>query len=400
MGLARGIWQDAHRKLTQEDSGLSTLPLPDLSAFLPTINTKAVTTSLRQDPGESTPASADQSDAQQDTKAEEADDSSGEAEGSESTSTSDFATKDPESSEGENGAAAPIQSEDEVQVEVMAGAPGPEEYVIYEGDLAAPSFADAAAPIEFVEEADPEEAAASLAEVMEEAAAPMAEDGQDIPASAPLDEQMAEEHEGQEDASVSGVRASQGVNFLRKNASHTLGAGSKVLPEITLTKEYDGSSYNFSDHAFEKPDLPAKPKFTVTKIEHIIKPQKPEKSQKKIHITEKKWRDTVRPHLHLIVPTWLQQKAYVYFEYQPCLMHLQEVIDKVVKKPPLNVNITIIKDKGKKIKPYIIKPELNISVIKFKHEKLTNYAYKPEVHHPCWIPCNRCMISNIQADSV
>lgn len=57
---------------------------------------------------------------------------------------------------------------------------------------------------------------------------------------------------------------------------------------------------------------------------------------------------------------------------------LQEVVDKVVKKPPLNVNITIIKDKGK-VKPYVIKPELNISIIKFKHEKFTNYAYKPEV---------------------
>jgi hypothetical protein len=59
--------------------------------------------------------------------------------------------------------------------------------------------------------------------------------------------------------------------------------------------------------------------------------------------------------------------------------NVQEVIDKEVKKSPLNVNVTIIKDKPYKIKPYIIKPELNISVIKFKHDELTNYNYKPEV---------------------
>jgi hypothetical protein len=306
------VWQDAHRKLTQNDHGLPNLSLPDLSALLPTIHTRADTTSLRQEPAESTPGSLDQinpsdstseqANVQEDDQAEGAHDSSAQAEVSASTSASDSYASDPEVYEGGDGAAAPLQSEDEVQVEVMAGAPGPEEYVIYEGYSEAPAYEDAAAPVEYLEEADLEGAAAPLAEGIEDAAAPMTEDGQrDIPASGPLDQQMAEEQDGPEPATSSGVRTSTGWNLLSKNSSHTFGAGSKMLPEITLTKEYDGSSYNFSDHAFEKPDLPAKPKFTVTKIEHIIKPQKPEKSQKKIHITEKKWKDTVCPSVSIAV---------------------------------------------------------------------------------------------------
>jgi hypothetical protein len=81
------------------------------------------------------------------------------------------------------------------------------------------------------------------------------------------------------------------------NISHTFGGGKgkSLLPEVTITKEFDHPSNHSDDFKLEKPDLPAKPKFSLTKIEHIMdKPQMPDESKKKIHITEKKWKDTVR----------------------------------------------------------------------------------------------------------
>lgn len=187
----------------------------------------------------------------------------------------------------ERMAGAPSQEGDEIQVEVLAGAPGPEEYIIYEGDsMAYAPFAEASAPLQLSggEESNGE---AKPSEAIAEGAAASDAESEERDNMASMKER--------EGSAQEPTNAHTGMSFFNRNSSHTIGSGSKILPEITLTKEYDGSSFNFSDHKFEKPELPAKPKFTITKIEHIIKPQKPEKGQKKIHITEKKWKDTVRP---------------------------------------------------------------------------------------------------------
>lgn len=312
--------QDAHRKLADDSQDLA-LPLPDLPSLLPRVTARPAATSLVQEPQES-PSGPDDSGVQAegtsgDTESEQTDAAEPAASpGDASAPASDMDAAEAEAFVMERMAGAPSQEGDEIQVEVVAGAPGPEEYIIYEGDtMAYAPFPEASAPLQFSDSEESSGASQTSEVAAEGEAASDAESG-DNTASV----------KGQEASVLEPANVHKGMSFFSKNSSHTIGTGSKVLPEITLTKEYDGGSYNFSDHKFEKPELPAKPKFTITKIEHIIKPQKPEKSQKKIHITEKKWKDTVRNATLHSTPLFLLYHGYVrnaYACYQPLYVFQQ-----------------------------------------------------------------------------
>jgi hypothetical protein len=151
----------------------------------------------------------------------------------------------------------------------------------------------------------------------EEAPAEGTEEADASAAAAPLDASTADAEGASDPASADAVglpdpikdattaesaAASEGPAHLSSplnlgNFTHTFGGGKgkSLLPEVTITKEFDQPSNYSDDFKLEKPHLPAKPKFSLTKIEHIMdKPQMPDESKKKIHITEKKWKDTVR----------------------------------------------------------------------------------------------------------